>query len=363
MMELERLIEGAVNLHASDVHVMEGSPPYMRIDETVNRVDSPVVGPEEMAALVKRLMPERLARRLAERRGVDFAWQHGDLTRCRVIIYYQRHRLNAVFRLLPVKVPTIEQMELPQALKEFANLHRGLVLVTGPTGCGKSTTLATVVNEINAHRRVAIVTIEDPIEYVHENRKSIISQREIGDDIDTFTAGITQAMRQDPDVLLIGEMRDLETMGAAVRGADTGHLVLSTLHTSSAVQTVERIYGTFPETEQPMLVEQLAANIRVVMTQELVKRAGGSGRIAAMEIMVGTDTVAKLIRELRFADIYELMKGAHDGMMTLDRSLADLARAGKIKEEEGAKYTRDLHSYHRYVIGRRSSGDEGGVLA
>jgi len=360
--DLDRLIEGAVKARATDLHLMEGFPPYVRIDDVILPVEAEPVTHVELTELLKRIMPERLRGGLETRRGVDFAYQHKELVRTRTVAFYERRRLALVFRLIPMTPPTLAELEMPPVLERFEEFHRGLVVLTGPTGCGKSTTLAALIHGINARRRVSIITIEDPIEYLHRNQRAVVVQREVGEDVASFQAGLIQALRQDPDVILVGEMRELETMRTAIQAAETGHLVLSTLHTASAIQTIERVLGTFPENEHGVVLEQLAANLRAVVTQELVRRKEGKGRIAAAEILVADEEVAKLIRERRFEDIYTLMKAGRGGMQTLDLALAKLIQAGKITEEEARRFARDVHTLHRYVTGKMASSDVGAVL-
>lgn len=359
-MEIGKLIEGALKVHASDIHLIEGWPPYLRVDQVLHAVDAPPLSQTDIAGLLKPVIQERLGEKLQTARGIDIGYQHGDLVRCRVVVYYERQHLTAVFRLIPIEVPTIEALDLPEEFAEYADFHRGMVLVTGPTGCGKSTTLAALVDQINAHRHVAITTIEDPIEFVHRNKKAIVRQREVGDDVQDFRSGLIQSLRQDPDVIMLGEMRDYETMRTAIQAAETGHLVMTTLHTSSAVKAIERIMDVFPEPEHRLLREQMAANFRVVMTQELVRRKV-RGQIAAFEVMVVTDYVAKLILENRVADIFDVMKHEKDGMRTLDQGLAHLVREDKIAEEEALRFARDPHALHRYIKGILASSDLGGV--
>jgi twitching motility protein PilT len=266
-------------------------------------------------------------------------------------------------RLIPLSVPTIDELDLPPVLKTIADFPRGLIVVTGPTGCGKSTTLAAIIDYINAAKKISVTTIEDPIEFVHQNKKAIVSQREVGDDIADFNSGLIQGLRQDPDVILLGEMREVETMRTALRAAETGHLVFSTLHTTNAIQTIERIIANFPETEHDLVREQLASNLKAIISQNLVKRLEGKGRIAALEILVVIDMVAKLIRDNRLGDVYGIMKGGQEGMQIFDQSLANLVREKKISEEEGLLYTRDAYAYRRFIQGVQSTSDRGGIIA
>ena len=362
-MEISQLIEGAVKLNASDIHLMENAPPYFRIDSVLVPVKHPPVTHEEMVDILKSIVPERIKHKLEQRRGVDVGYQYKDVVRCRVIVFFARQRIRIAMRLIPLRVPTIEELDLPVILKTIADLRRGMVVITGPTGCGKSTTLAAIIDYINSTKKISITTIEDQIEFVHRNKKVIVSQREVGDDVEDFNNGLIQGLRQDPDVILLGEMRDVDTMRTAIRAAETGHLVFSTLHTTNAIQTVERIIANFPEREHDLVREQLASNLKAVITQNLVRRIEGKGRIAALEIMVVVDIVAKLIREHRLGDIYGIMKGGQEGMQIFDQALANLVREKKISEEQGALYARDAYAYRRFIKGVQSSSDRGGIIA
>ncbi len=362
-MEISQLIEGAVKLNASDIHLMENYPPYFRIDSVLVPVKHPPVTHEEMMDILKSMVPERIKHKLEEKRGVDVGYQYKDVVRCRVIVFFERQRIRIAMRLIPLRVPTIEELDLPAILKKIADFPRGMIVLTGPTGCGKSTTLAAMIDYINETKKISITTIEDPIEFVHQNKKAIVSQREVGDDIGDFNSGLIQALRQDPDVILLGEMREVDTMRTAIRAAETGHLVFSTLHTTNAIQTIERIIANFPESEQDLVQEQLASNLKAVITQNLVRRTEGKGRIAALEILVVLDMVAKLIRDNRLGDIYGMMKGGQEGMQVFDQALANLVREKKISEEEGVRYARDPYAYRRFIKGVQSSSDRGGIIA
>jgi len=362
-MNFEALLLGAKKVKASDIHLMEESAPFFRINGDLKKVDVPPLSKKEMQDILHKMMPHHLMRELESQRGCDFSYQLGNEIRFRCVAFYSTGRLGIVMRLIPLIVPTIEQLQLPEVLKNIARNPRGMVLLTGMTGSGKSTTLAAMLDYVNDIESARIITIEDPIEYVYTNKKSVISQREIGKDIPDFNVGLRQAMRMDPDIILVGEMRDAETIRVAIKAAETGHLVFSTLHTTSAVHTVQRIIGYFPENEHDLLREQLSLNLKASITQRLVKRADGSGRIAALEIMVVNSTIAKLIRENRIPDIFSVIKGRDDGMQTFDQALADLVRANVITFDEGAAYCEDFFAYKRFVAGIVSTGDKGAIIA
>ncbi len=361
-MELSRLIEGAIKNKASDIHLMEMYPPYFRVDGHLIPVKHESVTHEDLEKLIVDIVPERFRDKLERRRGVDVSYQYKDLIRCRVIIFFERHRLRAVFRLIPMEPPTIDELELPQVLKKIADARRGMVIVTGPTGSGKSTTLAAMINHINSAQKISINTIEDPIEYLHKNKKAIVSQREVGDDIENLNIGLIQSLRQEPDIILIGELRDVETTRTAIKAAETGHLVFCTLHTTNAIQTIERMLGIFPQAEHAMVRDQLSGNLKAVLTQNLARRVGGKGRIVAVEIMIVTDMISKLIADNRIPDIFGVMRSGEEGMQTFDQSLAALVNEKKITIEEGTLYCRDEYAYKRYIKGVSSSTDRGGII-
>jgi twitching motility protein PilT len=356
-----KLVEKAVAKGATDIHLMENYPPYFRIDEDLVSVDEPAVSHASMLEVLAGVLPDGLRPELMKERGVDIGHQFGNLARCRIIVFFERHHVEVVFRLIPIVIPTLEQLGLAPILGQYVHLNRGMILVTGPSGSGKSTTLAALLDRMNDTRKISINTIENPIEYVFKNKNAVVSQREIGDDVPDFSTGVLQCLRQDPDVIMIGEMRGLETMRVAIQAAETGHLLLSTLHSMGAVQTIARIVGTFPESEQDLIRDQIAANLTVVTSQRLVKRLEGRGRIAALEIMIVTEHVANLIREDKILEIFETIKSRGEGMQTLDQGLAILVRDGKIKEVDGAQHATDVNAYHRAVKGIESSGDRGWV--
>ncbi|MCL5271090.1 MAG: PilT/PilU family type 4a pilus ATPase [bacterium] len=361
-LNIKALIEAIYSHSASDLHLVQDSPPYVRLDGVMRPVQAPAIGREDIEQFLRQVMPAYVGEDLEHRRGADFAWQPDGRMRFRVSAYYERDRLRMVMRLIKIKIATIEELDLPEVVRTIASWERGMVLLTGVTGSGKSTTLAAMLNHINEHESRCIITIEDPIEMVHPNIRSLVSQREVRRDVESFRHGLVQALRQDPDVILIGEMRDPETISTALRAAETGHYVFSTLHTSNAIHTVERILAEFPENEHALLREQLANNLRATVTQRLVRRTGGHGRVAALEIMVVNDTIRKLFIEDQVTSIATVIRERRDGMMMFDQHLADLVRAGTIEEAEALRYVEDDAAFRRYVKGRLSSADRGGII-
>jgi twitching motility protein PilT len=320
---------------ASDLHITAGAPPMIRVRGSLH----PVEGMQRLTAtdtreIVYAILNSSQRQRLETDWQIDFAYSIPGHARFRVNTYFQRGTIGAAFRLIPAETVPIEKLGLPPVLREFARKPRGIVLVTGPTGSGKSTTLASIINEINETRDEHIMTIEDPIEFLHRHKRCIVNQRELGGDAKSFAMALKAALRQDPDVILVGEMRDMETIGTALTAAETGHLVFATLHTQDAPQTVDRIIDVFPPAQQGQVRAQLAIGLQGIVTQTLIPTADGRGRAAAAEILVPTPGVRNLIREGKTHQIYSLIQtGAAHGMQTMDASLAGLVRAGRITEE------------------------------
>ncbi|MEW6201411.1 MAG: type IV pilus twitching motility protein PilT [bacterium] len=329
------LLEITIKEDASDLHIKAGNKPFIRVYGTMKNIDNaPRLTPDISAQLVFSILNEEQRRILREEWEHDFAYALPNGARFRVNAFQQRGSIAAVFRHIPARIQTIDELKLPPIIKEFCKRPRGLILVTGPTGCGKSTTQAAMIDFINAIREEHIITIEDPVEFIHTNKKSFINQREVGNDTLSFAEALIHALRQDPDVILVGEMRDLETIAMAITAAETGHLVLATLHTTGAAQTVDRIIDVFPPEQQQQVRMQIAGNLQGVISQILIPHITGKGRIAAFEILVPTPAVRNLIRD---AKTYQIPSAMHiskgQGMITLEQSLVELIRKRQITKE------------------------------
>jgi twitching motility protein PilT len=324
---IDELLTRTVEREASDLHVTAGSPPVIRVNGHLQRLpDTPRMEPDEIRTLIYRILSTEQQKQLETKRQFDFSYSIPGLARFRVNAYFQRASVGAAFRQIPARIRSLEELGMPERLYELAEKPRGLVLVTGPTGSGKSTTLASLIDRINATRSDHILTIEDPIEFLHHHRSCIVNQREIGEDATSFSEGLRAALRQDPDVILVGEMRDLETISTALTAAETGHLVFATLHTQSAPQTIDRVIDAFPAAQQGQVRVQLAATLQGVVTQNLVPTADGLGRTAALEILMPDDAVRNQIRQAKIEQIYSVMQTSSSrGMLTMEQSLADLA--------------------------------------
>ncbi|KFA99698.1 type IV pilus twitching motility protein PilT [Vibrio sp. ER1A] len=333
-MDITELLDFSVKHNASDLHLSAGVPPMVRIDGEVRKLGIPALEHSEVHKLVFDIMNDKQRSEYEEHLEIDFSFDVPDIGRFRVNAFNQSRGCSAVFRTIPSEVPTLAQIDAPDKFSEIASLERGLVLVTGPTGSGKSTTLAAMVDHINQHQNKHILTIEDPIEFVHQNKKCLVNQREVHRDTHSFKAALRSALREDPDIILVGELRDQETISLALTAAETGHLVFGTLHTSSAAKTIDRIIDVFPGQDKEMVRSMLSESLRAVIAQTLLKRVGG-GRIACHEIMLATPAIRNLIREDKVAQMYSIIQtGAASGMQTMEQHSKRLLSQGLVELEE-----------------------------
>jgi len=332
---MDRLLQACVTQNATDIHLTVGRAPVFRIHGRLRSLETKVLEPDDTIALMKSITPERNQQELQEEGGTDFGFAFGDAARFRVSVFKQKGSVAVVLRLIPTKIMTFEEIGLPKICAALCRRPRGMFLVTGPTGCGKTTTLACMVNYINENLDHHIITIEEPIEYYHSHKKSIINQREVGIDVPSFAEALRRVLRQDPDVILVGELRDLETIESAIRAAETGHLVFSTVHTTSAAGTITRLIDVFPPDQQDQIRIQLSSNLIAVLSQVLCPITSGKGRIAAYEFMVVTPAIANLIRENKTYRIdSSIQTGKRLGMQLLDEHLWKLYEEGKIALQE-----------------------------
>jgi len=359
MQSLTELLTLTVRKGASDLHLKAGSPPLIRLYGELKPLDLPILTSEDTRDLSFSRLTEEQSNRFKSDYELDFALDIPDLARFRGNVYYQRGETQSCFRVIPNKIKSIEELNLPPVCKFFTDRPRGLVLVTGPAGSGKSTTQAAMIDYINSSRPVHIVTIEDPIEFVHTDNKALINQRELDRDTHSFTNALRAVLRQDPDVILVGEMRDLETVSLAVTAAETGHLVFGTLHTTDAVQTIDRIIDVFPQHQQQQIRMQISVNLIGIVSQTLVKAKGGGGRVAAFETLVGIPSVRTIIREAKNYQLYSMIQtGAKQGMMTLDQSLANLVNQGCVDFEDGLEKAQNIAEYKALCsVGQQQPGD------
>jgi twitching motility protein PilT len=342
-MELEQLCRFAVDSNASDLFIKAYAPPALRVHGRIVPTDLPALSPEDTERLSHSIMTEEQIGRFKEYHELDLAFTLGDVARFRCNIYMQRGSYGMVLRIVPLVIRSIEDLGLPKTLEEMIRPKQGLILVTGPTGCGKSTTLAAMIDVINRTRHCNVITIEDPIEFVHEDKLAVVSQREVGIDTESFYDAMKYVVRESPDVILIGEMRDAETMRVALSASETGHLVFSTVHTTSASDTIERIVSIFPPHEKQQICLRLAGSLLGVVSQKLVPRADGTGRVASVEVMINTPTVAKLIEEGRSSQVYAAInEGGYWGMQSMNQSLMKFWRAGVVTEEDALTYAGNL---------------------
>lgn len=350
--KIEVLLEECVKRNASDLHIQVGLPPILRIDGALVPIaNTPVLTENMVSTLIFATLDSMQREVLMKDKEFDYSFAFGNIARFRVNAFNERGNLAAAFRLIPTKMPTIEDLGMPQVVSTFAEYPRGLVLVTGPTGSGKSTTLAALINKINHEKSVHIVTIEDPIEFTHKSEKSVVVQREVHYDTYSFSRALKSVLRQDPDVVLLGEMRDLETISSAITIAETGHLVFATLHTNSAAQSIDRMIDVFPAEQQPQIRSQLSNILMAVCSQRLIPAIGG-GRVCAAEIMVANSAVRSIIREGKTHQLdTTIQTGASEGMQTMDRTLAKLVQSGVVTYDDAREYAVDVTEYDRLARG------------
>ncbi|ERI11301.1 twitching mobility protein [Aneurinibacillus aneurinilyticus ATCC 12856] len=337
-LDINKLLRYAFEKRASDLHITAGSAPIFRLDGELRRLDVSPLMPPDTEVIAREVMGEELFQSFKDEGEADFSYGIPGISRFRVNAYHQRKSISLVFRVIPTEIPTLEKLNMPKILEKLCHKPQGLVLVTGPTGSGKSTTLAAMLDYINRNMRKHIITLEDPIEYLHRHKSCIVNQREIGFDTVDFATGLRASLRQDPDVILVGEMRDLETISTAITAAETGHLVFATLHTPDAPQTIDRIIDVFPGPQQPQMRIQLASVLLSVVSQRLFPKVGG-GRIAATEILVNTPAVSNLIRMEKVHQIRSIMQtGREMGMHTLEMSINELVAQGALMKETVKNY-------------------------
>jgi len=350
VMDIDQILKEAYTRNASDIHITVGSPPIFRVHGQLIRYGEEKVMPNMAELFVKKITNENQFMRLLEVGEIDFSYSIPGLSRFRVNTYKQRGSFAIAFRMISQEIPAFEKLGLPMVIKDFARLNKGLVLVTGPTGSGKSTTLASLIDIINTERNLHIITLEDPIEYLHKHKKSVVNQREIGNDSLSFAAALRAALREDPDVILVGEMRDLETISIALTAAETGHLVFSTLHTIGAAKTIDRIIDVFPPHQQQQIRVQLSTVLYGIVSQQLLTTKTGQGRVVATEVLIANSAVRNLIREAKTYQIPSVMlTNTRLGMMMMEHSLSDLYKRGFITRDDALTYANDQDLINKLI--------------
>jgi twitching motility protein PilT len=335
---------------ASDLHLSPGSPPIFRLHGEMERQNFKALSAEAIRSLLYEIITERQKEDFEAKKDIDFAYAIPGLARFRGNLLMSHLGIAAVFRIIPSRILTADDLDIPEGVRRLTNLKKGLVLVTGPTGSGKSTTLAAMIDLINSSRRDHIITLEDPLEFIHENKLSLMKQREIGEHSVSFTAALRAALREDPDVILVGEMRDLETISMAITAAETGHLVFGTLHTNSAAKTIDRIIDAFPKDSQEQVRTMLSESLRGVICQQLLRTIDGKGRVAALEVLIGSPAISNLIRDGKTFQIPSIMQTAKkDGMQLMDQHLLDLLKMRKVSPEEAHRCSQDKKQFEQYL--------------
>ena len=351
------LLEIVLERRASDLHLTAGAPPTIRLHgDLIRLVDYPILSPRSLQGMIYAILPQKMRERLEGDLELDMSYALPGKARFRVNVYYQRDSIGAAFRLIPYEIKTVESLGLPSVVSDLARYPRGFVVVTGPTGSGKSTSLAGMVDIVNRERSAHIMTVEDPIEFLHKHQQCIVNQREVGSDTHSFAQALKHVLRQDPDVILVGEMRDLETISTAITAAETGHLVFATLHTQDAPQTIDRIIDVFPPHQQQQVRVQLATTLQGIVTQQLLQTADGRSRAVACEVLICTPAVRNLIREGKVHQIYSIMQaGGRFGMQTMDQALANLVKEGKISQQLAYERSHDPEELNRLIGGAGAS--------
>jgi len=364
---IPELLEQTIARDASDLHLTTGSHPIVRVNGALTRMEEyPTLMPEQLQRMVFSILTQKQRERLEQDLELDVSYSLPGRGRFRVNVYFQRDAIGAAFRMIPFEIKSIDELQLPRQVEDFARLPRGLVLVTGPTGSGKSTTLASLVDVVNTEKELHIMTVEDPIEFLHRHKRCMVNQREVGHDTHSFSEALKHVLRQDPDVILVGEMRDLETISTALTAAETGHLVFATLHTQDAPQTIDRIIDVFPPFQQQQVRVQLASSLQGVVTQTLLPRADKRGRVPSTEVLVVTPAVRNLIREAKIHQVYTTMQaGGKFGMQTMDQNLVDLVRKGLITYETASNNCHSIEELNRMLghTGSEATGPGGSMAA
>ncbi|MCM0081024.1 type IV pilus twitching motility protein PilT [Geomonas sp. Red32] len=356
MARIDALFKLMSDKGASDLHLSTGSPPIFRLRGEMERQNFKPLSHDELKSILFEILTEKQRQTFEEKHDLDFAYSVPGLARFRGNLMMQHRGIAAVFRIIPSKILSADELNLPEGVRRLTTLKKGLVLVTGPTGSGKSTTLAAMIDLINSTRQDHILTLEDPLEFIHENKKSLFNQRQIGEHSDSFASALRAALREDPDVILVGEMRDLETIHLAMSAAETGHLVFGTLHTSSAAKTVDRIVDVFPKDSQEQVRAILSESLKGVICQQLLKTADGKGRVAGLEIMIGTPAIGNLIREGKTFQIPSIMQTARkDGMQLMDQHVLDLLKTKRVAPEEAYRCCVDKKQFEQYLTATPAS--------